>query len=248
MSGIRDIRGAIALVTGGSSGIGLAIARALAREGATVLICARDPDRLDHAVRSIAGGEAMACDVTDPAAVAAMLDSVRSRHGRLDILVSNTGRLIDRDFSMAPLPDAALEQEITANLTAHILLANRALPLLRASAHPALVFTGSGYGLVPVARAPLYSAAKAGLHAFVKALRLRRPIAGLSVIELIPPVVDTPATAHRNVAKVPPEAVAEGLLTALRRGREDVLIGQVRALPLLLRIAPRLIERRIGRT
>ena len=90
----------IALVTGGGNGIGLAIARELARGGHTVVICGRSIDRLDAAAET-AGVVPIACDVTEPTALDALLGEIDRRFGRLDLLVDNAGIQRNHDFVRA---------------------------------------------------------------------------------------------------------------------------------------------------
>ena len=106
----------------------------------------------------------------------------------------------------------------------------------------------SGYALAPATRAPLYSAAKAGLRSFVKALRRQLAPCGILVTEVAPAVVDTPSVAHRTVSKMPADRVVLESLAAVAKGRPEVYPGSARWLPLLLRLAPRLTERFVART
>jgi uncharacterized oxidoreductase len=241
-------RDKIVLITGGTSGIGLSLARAFVRENARVTVCGRDAGRLRAARDALPGVVTISCDVTRVDQVEAMIADIETRHGRLDILVNNAGYLVERDFTQAPLDPAALTAEIEANLIAPIVVTNLALPLLRKAPGANIVVVGSGYGWTPSARAPVYSAAKAGLRAFVKALRMQLAPHGVGVMEVVPPAVDTPAIAHRRVKKVSPDSVAEETLKGLERRAREVFVGSAKALPVLLRLAPRFLEARVGRT
>lgn len=238
----------IVLITGGTSGIGLSLAGAFARENACVIVCGRDAGRLQATRSAVPGVTAISCDIARVDQVEAMIADIEARHGRLDILVNNAGHLVERDFTRAPLDSAALAAEIEANLVAPILVTNLALPLLRKAPGAHVVVIGSGYGWSPTARAPLYSAAKAGLRGFVKALRMQLAPLGMHVMEVVPPAVDTPATGHRRVKKVSPDLVAEETLKGLERRTREVFVGSARALPVLLRLAPRFLEKWVGRT
>ncbi len=238
--------GKVALITGGTSGIGLALAKAFLREGAQVAICARSPACLDMFEAAYPATLAIPADVRDPVAQKHVLDQVVARFGRLDILVSNAGRLTERDFATGGVDLDDLTGEFALNLIAPVQLTAQALAVRPEI--EALVFISSGYALVSPTRAPTYGAAKAGLHAFAEALRRQVEPRGMHVLEVIPPVVDTPATAHRNVRKVSAEEVAAATLDSLARRERVALIGATRFLPTLLRIAPKTIARMVAAT
>jgi len=131
--------GAVALVTGASSGIGEAVARALADGGATVIAAARRLDRLER----LSGVEPLALDVTRDEEVAAALDRIRARHGRLDILVNAAGVMMSAAVADAKTGD--WRRIIETNLLGLMNVTHAALPLMRAagSGHIDLV-TGGG--------------------------------------------------------------------------------------------------------
>ncbi|WP_062177741.1 SDR family NAD(P)-dependent oxidoreductase [Sphingopyxis sp. C-1] len=233
----------VSLVTGGTSGIGRAFVETLQQRGDDVRFCARSPDAVEAVQRALPGSKGYVCDVTDDAALAAMSDAIASDVGRIDLLVANAGRLSETDFTASPLDAAGLQEEVALNLLSPILTVNRCLPLLRRSRAGAVILTGSGFGWSPSARAPLYSASKAGVRMFAKALRAQLRPLGIHVLELVPPPVDTPAVAHRDIAKLAPDAVVAAALRGLDRGREAVLPGQARFIPLGLRLFPGLLER-----
>lgn len=106
----------------------------------------------------------------------------------------------------------------------------------------------SGYALAPSDRGPTYSAAKAGLHAFTKSLRRSAAPHGVHVLELLPPLVDTPATAKTAGTKLSPDAVATATIAGLAGGKAEVLPGQTRFLPMMLRLLPGMTERMIARS
>ena len=244
---MTELNDAVALITGGASGIGYALARTLMARGCHVVICGRDEGRLDAARRQLDGVEALPCDVTDQGQVTRLLAHIDHRWGRLTLLINNAGRMTDLDFRLSPLPAQLLAEEIEINLAAPIKVTNLALPLMLRSGGATIVMVGSGYGWTPSARAPVYSAAKAGLRAFAKAMRMQLAHTGIRVMEVIPPAVDTPATAHRQVPKVSADLVARKTVRGIERNAREVFIGEARAIPIALRLAPRMLERLVGR-
>lgn len=159
--------------------------------------------------------------------------------GRLDILINNAGAFIERDFTAAGATQG-LEEEVALNLTGPIELTHEVLS--RWPSPEALVFVTSGFALVSPRHAPTYGATKAGLHAFADSMRMQLAPGGTHVLELLPPMVDTPMNAGREGKKMTPEAVAEVTLKALADRRDQALPGEVALLPLLLRIAPGLAK------
>ncbi|GAA2054893.1 SDR family oxidoreductase [Williamsia deligens] len=184
----------IAVVTGASSGIGEATARALAAEGATVVVLARRRDRLDELVSSIAseGGQARAqeVDVTDPAAVAAVVAGIADEFGRIDILVNNAGFLANGPAVDADLAD--WHRMVDVNVNGVLNTTHAALPhVISAVGHARgvadIVTVSSLAGRrVPTSENNVYSATKHAVNAFAEALR--RELAGQQVrVGLIEP-------------------------------------------------------------
>ncbi len=176
--------------------------------------------------------------------VAAVLDA----SPRIDLLVSNAGVLRTLDFADPAIGKAGPDREIAINLAGAIQLIASAMPGLLAAAPSRVIVVGSGYGLAASTAAPVYSASKAGLHGFCKALRRQLAASRIGVTEVLPPLVDTPAVSHRQGRKLSPDALVRQVLRDAFRGRDEVLPGAVRWLPLLLRLAPRLTERMVGRS
>ncbi len=237
----------VAVVSGGSSGIGRAFVGALHARGDRVFACGRDPDRLRRLERDHPGVRGLVCDMADVEAVRGFVAAVLDESPRIDLLVSNAGMLRTLDFADPAIGSAAPGHEVETNLGGAVQLVASAMPGLLAAAPSRIVVVGSGYGLAPWTAAPVYSASKAGLHAFCKALRRQLATSRVGVTEVLPPLVDTPAVSHRQGRKLAPEALVRQVLRDAARGRDEVLPGAVRWLPLLLRLAPGLAERMVGR-
>jgi uncharacterized oxidoreductase len=236
----------VAVVSGGSSGIGLAIVAQLHAAGWTVHTCGRDLVKLASLEQRYAGVRAAVCDVADRDAVRAFAAQVFASSPAVHLLVSNAGGLSEIDFTRDDLGQVDVGTDLRRNTEGALHLIAEFMPGLRRAGAAALLIVSSGYALAPATRAPVYSAAKAALHSLSKSLRRQLAPLHISVTELLPPVVDTPAVAHRQVAKLPADEVAAQALCGALAGREEVRPGAVRVLPLLLRRAPRFAERLVA--
>jgi uncharacterized oxidoreductase len=241
-------RGRVVVVTGGTSGIGRAFVVRLAAEGAKVIACARNEMALCELEMQYPAIEVFRCNVTARMDVLALQEAIRDRHGRIDVLINNAGIMEQLNLLDESVGDERIAQEIAINLTGPILLTRTLLPLLRSSRSALIIMITSGYALLPATRAPTYSATKAGLRSFTMALRRQLRGIGIRVIEVLPPLVDTPATRSVRKPKMSPDALVDRVLRDIARGRDEILPGMVGLLPLLMRLAPSYVARRVAET
>jgi len=185
-----QLAGNTVLITGGSSGIGYAMAEAFLEAGSTVAICGRTARRLDEARAKHPALHTRVCDVGEEADRKALAAWVLAELPALNVLVNNAGVQRDVDFSAGLAQFEAGENEIRVNLESAIVLSGLLIPLL-AKNKGAIVNVSSGLGFVPAVRMPVYSASKAGLHAYTKAVRRQFARVGVKVFEVVPPAVDT---------------------------------------------------------
>lgn len=231
------LQGKTAIVTGGTDGIGICIARALKAKGATVIVCGRRAEMLDSARNE--GFEAVAADLSTEAGVTTFADAMASRD--VDILINNAGAGADYDLNGATdLPGC--DRTIFLNLNAPIRLAAAFVPHLRKRPEAALVNVTSGLAIAPRAGSPVYCATKAGLRSFTKAIRYQLRDTNINVIEALPPVVETAMTSGRTGGKMKPETCAAQIVDAIEGDRKVANVGLVKLLSVVHSISPRLAE------
>jgi uncharacterized oxidoreductase len=224
------------LITGGGTGIGLALARVLLAEGNEVLVCGRRKEILDHAQQQFPSLHTFRCDIADQAGRHALFEWAMRQFPGLNVLVNNAGiqRQIDLRKGTAGLE--AGEDEILINLHGPLHLTALFLPHLMKQDPAAIVNITSGLGFVPMTVLPVYCATKAAMHSLTLSLRQQLMDTTVKVFEVIPPTVDTDLDrgARQRRAQVDrgirPEEVAAATLKALKEDELELGIGQAQRL------------------
>jgi NAD(P)-dependent dehydrogenase (short-subunit alcohol dehydrogenase family) len=210
----RELVGRVAIVTGAASGIGLATARGLATDGATVYVAARDVARA-RSVAAEASAEgldlrAVEMDVTAADSVAAGFAELDAA-GRLDIVVNNAG--LDMVGRVEALSEADWDTALDTNLKSAFLVARQAIPRLRATGGGVIVNVASNAGLVARADEPAYSASKAGLLMLTRSLARAHAEDRIRVNAVCPGPVGGTGIMDRNLARASdPDAALAGYL------------------------------------
>lgn len=185
------LAGRHALVTGGGTGIGAAVAEQLSAEGARLSLLGRRMEPL-NAVAEAVGGSAIACDVSDPDAIGGAFDEARAVNGSIEILVVNAG--IGDSAPFAKMTRDSWQRIIAVNLTGAFDCAQAALPDLLKSESGRLVFVASVAGLRGVPYAAHYSASKHGVVGLMRSLAAEYARSRMTVNAVCPGFVDTPMT------------------------------------------------------
>ena len=224
------------LITGGASGIGLAMAKALIKAGNEVLICGRRISRLEQAREQLPGISIFQCDVTKPADREALFKWVKAKHKDMNVLINNAGIQRFIDFTKGEAALSAGGDEIATNLAAPIHLSALFIPFLSKKPEAAVVNVSSGLGFVPIASMPVYCAAKAGLHSFSVSLRHQLKQTSIKVFELVPPAVRTELgrgpddTEEEQYPGIEPSLVAKSVLKALKANEYEIVVGEAAGL------------------
>ncbi len=237
------LKGKTVLITGGTSGIGLALAQELLNRGNTVLITGRDGDRLDAAKQAAPGLHTYRSDVSDPEQIVSLRREVLAQFPRLDALINNAGIMRNLKLSQ-PRELGDLTRELQSNLNGPLWMVQEFLPHLLQQEGALIVNVTSGLAFVPFPISPVYSAAKAGLHAYTRVLRAQLAGSGVTVVELAPPGTDTPLLhgvsegESRGPKAMPVSVLVERALAGIEKGALEIRPGLSNVLKLMSRLAP----------
>jgi len=230
-----SLNGKTALVTGASRGLGEGAARALAQAGAKVMLVARD-GALVQTVASEIGGEALACDVSDYAAVAQAVAATRKRFGGLDILVNNAG-VIEPISDLATSDPAVWARNVQINLIGAYYVVRAVLDGMMKGAGGTIINVSSGAAYRPLEGWSAYCAGKAGLAMMTRSVALETKGRGIRIFGFSPGTIDTDmqvkirASGMNMISQIPRanlspvEHAVRGLLY-LCDGASDDLIGE----------------------
>ncbi|MBB6425647.1 SDR family oxidoreductase [Sphingopyxis sp. JAI128] len=217
------------LVTGGGSGIGLALAQRWHDAGNMVIVTGRNAAKLDAAIAGRANMSAMALDVTDADAIATFAKEVVAKFPNLNILVNNAGIMAAEDAG-AKRDLSHAQATVITNILGPIRLTDALVDHLAAQADSAIVNVTSGLAFVPLPKAPTYSATKAAMHSYSVALRIQ--LGGkIEVIELAPPAVRTDLTPGQSTREgyMPLDDFADEVMTLFAQTPtpEEILVQNV---------------------
>lgn len=191
---------------------------------------------------SDSGISVLVADLTTEPGRDALIGQVLADATPLDILVNCAGTMSRIDLRNASAA-GSFDQELALDLTAPVHLTTALLPHLLSRPQAAVVNVTTGLVHAPFGDTPAYSTAKAGLRAFTQAVRWQTRAAGLQVLEVQPPTVDTGLVAQYSGLKIAPEVVGRAVVKALRSGKSELRVGQAKALGVAARLAPATVYR-----
>lgn len=231
------------LVTGGGSGIGLALAKAFARHrGNTVVVCGRNAQKLEavHADNPVIA--TFPCDIANDQDQQYLAEVITRKYPNFNILINNAGIQHNYSFLDTQSRTDVIEEEVNINFLAQVQLTDRLLPVLLRQPSAALVNVTSALAVVPKQSAPIYCATKAAMHTFTKALRYQLKNSPVRVFEIIPALVETEMTKGRGKGKITPEALAAEALRGIQSDQYEIRIGKTKMLFALHRLLPSVAE------
>lgn len=236
-------KGRTILITGGTSGIGYELARQLIARGNTVLITGRDPQKLEEARSSLPGVQTFQSDAGKPEDIEALRQRITAEFPACDTLINNAGIMRNLNLN-EPRSLTDVTRELDLNLLAPVQMVQEFLPHLKSKPNALIVNVSSSLAFVPFPLSPVYSAAKAGIHAFTRCLRVQLKGSRVTVVELAPPGVETKlfrdefATELKGQKAMPVEVLVQKAIAGIEAGKAEVRPGISNVLYLLSRLAP----------
>lgn len=189
---MTDLAGRVALVTGGTRGIGLATARALAEAGATVVLTGRDESRAKEAAAAAGAAAGLALDVTDAKAVATLVRGVAKEHGKLDIVVANAGIMVDALLGM--IKEDLVDTTLSTNVAGTLHTVQAAARAMMRKKTGSIVVLASVVGEYGSAGQTVYAASKAAVANIARSAAKELGRSGIRVNAVAPGVIDTDLT------------------------------------------------------
>jgi uncharacterized oxidoreductase len=250
-----ELSGNTVLITGGTSGIGLELAKQLVARGNTVIITGRSQPKLDAAKEKLPGVHPIQSDAGDPAAIGALYSNVVRDFPSLNVLINNAGIMRKINLQTSGSDLGTLTREIEINLVGPILMTAQFLPQLKKQKRAAIVNVSSGLAFVPLAISPVYSAAKAAIHSFTQSLRLQLKHTNITVFELAPPFVPETSLyqgdmkqSDINVKAMTVTKLVEDAIDGIKHDRLEIRPGLSNMLKTMSRIAPNFIVKQLGKS
>ena len=235
------------LITGGSSGIGLEMAKQFSAQKNTIIICGRNKEALLKAQQLVPGIHIYSFDLSIESERIELAARLTKHHPQLNILINNAAIVHRENFTTDPFGYEKAVKEIETNLIAPIHLIHQLLPLLRKQSSAAIMNITTGLVYTPRTLYPIYNATKSALHSFTEVLRAQIKPDSIEIIEVLFPVVNTPW--HKGAAPkiaIQPAQAVEKMMSGLEKKQPEIRVGAVQLLYLLHRIAPRFAFRKIN--
>lgn len=238
-----NLQNSTVLITGGTSGLGLEFVKQLTATGARIIVTGRNLSALNQAKTLYPQIATFQSDVSNPDDIEQLYAMVTQQFPKLNLIINNAGlmRLIDLQDASPEMEDVT--SEISTNLTGTIQMVHKFLPLLAKQKEAGIVNVSSAIAYMPYSVAPIYSASKAGVHAYTQALRLQLQDTNIRVFEMIPPGVNTNLQNDWAVKPNPrmmmdADKMVATALKALRNNKPELKPFAVSIIKLVSRLLP----------
>jgi len=239
-----QITGNTILITGGTSGIGLELARQLLALENTVIVTGRNQQTIDTVIAANPGLYGFQSDVSNPDAIVALYERVVAKFPALNCLVNNAGIQQQINLQAPACGLSGIASEIEINLMGPIRLTIQFLPHLKKQTRATIVNVSSGLAFLPLPVSPVYCATKAALHSFTMSLRMQLKRTRVEVFELVPPLTGTPMTRTAFEPKelkgqpiMPVDKLARLAIRGLERGHLEIRPGMSKIMKLTSRLS-----------
>lgn len=230
------------LITGGSSGIGLALAKRFLDLKNKVIITGRNKEKLQKINLEHPEIDFFISDLSNHNSLLDLVKFIKQKHSGLNILINNAAVQYNYNFADDQNLIQKIEHEISTNLIAPIKLTSLLFPLLLQNSKSAIINVSSGLFISPKKSASVYCATKSAIHSFSKTLRYQTENTETKVFEIIPSLIDTPMTFGRGKSKISPEKLVEEFIKDFKSDKFESYIGKTKLLNLLSRIFPKIAD------
>jgi uncharacterized oxidoreductase len=248
-----NLSGNTILITGGSSGIGLELAKELLKRNNKVIVTGRNAKKLQKVKDELDGVFTIKSDVSNPEDIKKLYQQVEKEFPELNVLINNAGIMYTINLQDHHLSDTELTQEIDVNLKGTIWMNDAFLPLLKVKENAATVTVSSGLAFVPLPISPVYCASKAALHSYTLSLREQLKNTTVKVFELAPPATDTALLSNfdeedmKGSTPMPLEDMVGAFLKGFSKDKYEICPGQASQLKLMSRFFPGFILKILSR-
>lgn len=208
------------MVTGGTSGIGLALAKRFLRDGNEVIICGRNEEKLKKTAEENAGLKTILADVSLEEDRVKLFETVKRDYPDTNMIINNAG--IQQKIDVSELDWEVWKKEIATNFGAPIHLSGLFVPFLEGKEKAQIINVSSGLAFRPPLWAPIYGATKAGIHSFTFSLREQVRKKGIQVAEIIPPAVATNLAGHASKYGADLDEFADSVYKDILAGKEEI--------------------------
>lgn len=215
-------------ITGGGSGIGRGLAEALHKLGNHVIISGRRKDRLAETIEANPGMQSIELNVEDPDSIAAVAKKLIAEYPKLNVLINNAG-IMQIDDASGVVDEGVLVSTIATNLMGPIRITSALIEHLKKQNAATVINVSSVLGFVPLAMSAVYCSTKAAMHSYTQSMRYKLRASSVTVLELIPPWVQTDLLGSNNEPRAMPlEKFIEEAIKVLGTNTEEILVEEAK--------------------